>query len=160
MKTESQSGIALITTLLILVLLSALLVGFICSVNADQRLIGIDRDQNRAFYASLAGLEQLTADLGTLFNSNYAPSAAQINALTTTPPTIPDIAYVSPGGGSGYQIQYPTDAHGRPKATTRTVPSGPYEGLVGLITPYTMTSTARSLPSSEVRMRRTLQTVA
>jgi hypothetical protein len=49
---------------------------------------------------------------------------------------------------------------GRPQANTRTIPSGPYEGLVGLITPYTMTSTARSLPSSEVRMRRTLQTVA
>jgi hypothetical protein len=160
MKTQNESGIALITTLLILVLLSGLLVGFVSSVNSDQRLISIDRDQNRAFYASLAGLERLTADLGTLFNSNYAPSATQITALMATPPAISDISYISPGGGSGYQIQYPTDPQGRPLANTRTVPSGPYEGLVGLITPYTMTSTARSITRSEVRTRRTLQTVA
>ncbi len=157
---RNESGIALIATLLILVLLAALVAGFVLSVNADQRLIGVDRDQNRAFYASLAGLEKLTADLGTLFNNNYAPSTAQINALTTSPPSIPDIAFVSPGGGSGYQIQFPTDGAGRPRATTRTIPSGPYEGLVGLITPYTMTSTAHTLPAGEVRMRRTLHTVA
>ena len=160
MKTKSESGIALVASLLILVLLSGLLVGFILSVSSDQGLIGIDRDQNRAFYGSLAGLEQLTADLGTLFNVNYAPSTTQITALTTRVPTISGISFVSPGGGSGYQIEYPVDGRGRPRADTRTIPSGPYEGLVGLITPYTMTSTAHSLTGSEVRMRRTLQTVA
>ncbi len=160
MKMKTESGVALIGTLMILVLLSALFVGFILSVNADQRLIGVDRDQNRAFYAALAGLEQLTADLGTLFNTNYAPSVTQINALTATPPAIPDISFVSPGGSSGYVIQFPTDSMGRPKAETATIPSGPYEGLVGLLTPYTMTSTARTLTNSEVRMQRTLQTVA
>ena len=160
MKTKSESGIALIAALLILVLLSALCVGYILTVTSDQGLIGVDRDQNRAFYGSLAGLERLTADLGTLFSTNYAPSAAQINALTAVPPAITDISFVAPGGGSGYQIQFTTDAQGRPSATTRTIPSGPYEGLVGLITQYTMTSTAHTLTSSEVRMRRTLQTVA
>ncbi len=160
MKTRCESGIALIATLLIMVLLSALLVGFIVSINSDQSLIGNDRDQNRAFYASLAGLEQLTADLGTLFNTNYAPSVAQINALTAEVPSIPYVSYVSPGGSSGYSIEFPMDGLGRPRADTRTIPTGPYEGLVGLITPYTMTSTAHTLTGSEVRMRRTLQTVA
>jgi len=160
MKTNRESGIALIATLLILVLLSALCLGYTLTVTSDQGLIGVDRDQNRAFYGSLAGLEQLTADLGTLFNSNYAPSVAQINALTTSAPSIPYISFVSPGGGSGYQIEYPTDSYGRPKAETRTIPSGPYEGLVGLITAFTMTSTAHTMTSSEVRMRRSLQTVA
>jgi hypothetical protein len=160
MKTGSESGIALIAALLIMVLLSALLVGFIVSINSDQGLIGVDRDQNRAFYGSLAGLEQLTADLGTLFNNNYAPTVTQINALTTRLPAIPGISYVSPGGDSGYQIQFLLDAQGKPRADTRTIPSGPYEGLVGLLTQYTMTSTAHTVPGSEVRMRRTLQTVA
>jgi hypothetical protein len=160
MKTRGESGIALISTLLILVLLSALFVGFILSVNSEQKLIGVDRDQNRAFYGSLAGLERLTADLGTLFNNNYAPRVSQINALATNPPSLTGISFVSPGGGSGYQIEFPLDAQGKPRADTRTIPSGPYEGLVGLITPYTMTSTAHTLTSAEVRMRRTLQTVA
>jgi hypothetical protein len=160
MKTKSESGIALISALLILMLLSALLVGFIASINSDQGLIGIDRDQNRAYYGAQAGLERLTADLGTLFDNNYAPSTAQINALTTNPPVIPGISFVSPGGGSGYQIQFQTDAHGRPLAVSQTIPSGPYAGLVGLITQYTMTSTAHTASGGEVRMQRTLQTVA
>jgi hypothetical protein len=159
-KEHHESGVALIGALLILILLSGLLIGFVIAVNSDHTLIGVDRDHNQAFYGSLAGLEQLTADLGTLFGNNYAPSVAQINALTVQPPTIPQISFVSPGGGSGYQIEFPPDSQGRPKATTRTVPSGPYEGLVGLMTPYTMTSTARTITNSEVRMQRTLQTVA
>jgi Tfp pilus assembly protein PilX len=63
MESGSEKGIALISALLILVLLNALLVGFVLSVNSDQKLMGVDRDQNRAFYGSLAGLEKLTADL-------------------------------------------------------------------------------------------------
>jgi hypothetical protein len=160
MKIKTESGIALIATLMITVLLSALLMAFIVSVNLDQGLIGIERDQNRAFYASQAGLEKLTADLGTLFGSNYAPTTAQINALTNSSPAIPGISFISPGGGSGYQISFPTDAGGRPLATTRTVPSGPYEGLVGLITSYTMTSTTHTSTNGEARLRRSLQTVA
>jgi hypothetical protein len=160
MKLHKEAGIALVCTLLILALLAGLLLGYVMTVNSDQALIGIDRDQNRAFYGGLAGLEQLTADLGTLFESNYAPSATQINALTTRPPAVDGISYVSPGGGSGYQIEFPVDGRGRPRADTRTVPSGPYEGLVGLITTYTMTATSHTQPGGEAKMRRTLQTVA
>jgi hypothetical protein len=160
MNNKTESGIALISTLLVLVLLSSLLTAFIISVNSDQSLVGTDRDQNKAFYGSQAGLEKLTADVGTLFDGNYAPTAAQINALTNSPPSISGLSFTAPGGGSGYQITYPTGADGKPLASTRNIPSGPYEGLVGLITPYTMTSTALTLTSSEARTRRTLQTVA
>jgi hypothetical protein len=160
MKTKNESGIALISALLILVLMGVLLEGFIVAVNSDQQLIGVDREQNRAFYGALAGLEQLTANLGTLFDTNYAPRTSQIDALTATPPSLSGVSFVSPGGGSGYQISYPVDGQGKPRADTRTIPSGPYEGLVGLITPYTMTATAHTPASAEVRMQRNLQTVA
>jgi len=156
---RSESGIALITTMLVLVLLGALLTGFIVSINSDQGLIAIDRDQNRAYYAAQAGLEKLTAELGTLFDNNYAPTNAQIQALVTESPALTGISFVAPDGTSGYRIDYTLDARGRPLSTTRTIPSGPYEGLVGLITPYTMTTTAHTSTGSEVRMRRSLQTV-
>jgi hypothetical protein len=84
--------------LLILVLLAALLEGFILSINSDQELIGVDRGQTRAFYGALAGLEQLTGNLGTLFGSNYSPSVSQIDALTVDPPVIPGIQFVGPVG--------------------------------------------------------------
>jgi hypothetical protein len=160
MKNKKEDGVALISTLLVLVLLGILLEGFILAINTDQGLIGSDREQNRAFYGSLAGLEQLTADLGTLFDTNYAPSAAQIATLAVTPPNVANVSFVSPDGSSGYTIDFPRDGAGRPAANTRTVSSGPYEGLVGLITPYSMTATARTLTGAEVRMQRTLQTVA
>jgi hypothetical protein len=160
MKTENEEGIALIVTLLILVLLAALLQGFVLSVNSEQELIGVDRSRNRSFYGSLAGLEKLTADLGTLFETDYSPSTSQINALTASPPTMEGISFIAPDGGSGYEIDYPVDGNGRPDEETRTVPNGPYEGLVGLITPYTMTATARTPTGAEVQMRRSLQTVA
>ena len=41
-----------------------------------------------------------------------------------------------------------------------TVSSGPFQGLVGLATPYTMTVTARLPDGSEASLTRTLQTVA
>ena len=144
---------------MLLVLLGALLTTFIVSVNSDQSLIATDRDQNRAYYGAQAGLEKLTADIGSLFETNFQPTPAQINALATTPPTLAGISFVRPGGGSGYQIQFTTNAQGRVVSNTLTVPSGPYAGLIGQVEQYTMTSTARSLTGSEVQMQRQLQSV-
>jgi hypothetical protein len=155
MKIGNQQGIALISTLLILVLLAVLLEAFIVSVNSDQGLVGIDREQDRAFYGAMAGLEQLTSDLGTLFENNFAPSAGQIQALTDHPPAISDLTFISTEGGPGYEIvAEPTSVN------HRTIPTGPYEGLVGLIDPYTINVTARTPSGAEVQMRRSLQTVA
>jgi hypothetical protein len=159
MKLRNESGIALITALLILVLLGVLLQGFVLAVNSDQNLVSINRDHNRSFYSALAGLEQLTADIGTLFDNNYMPSNAQITALTANPPILPYTSFVSPGGGSGYQITYPKTAGGLPRADNVTIPSGPYEGLIGQLTPFTITATAKTGAGAEVRMQRTLQTV-
>jgi Tfp pilus assembly protein PilX len=152
MKTTSESGIALVTALLVLVLLGAVLVGYVVTVNSDQSLITVDRDQNRAYYAAQAGLEKLTASLGTLFDTNYAPTDAQINALTATPPVLTGVSFVSPGGGSGYQISKSSE-------TWMQVPHGTYTGLKGRITKYVMTSTAHTSGGGEVRMQRQLQTV-
>jgi hypothetical protein len=160
MRDKRQSGIALATTLLILALLSAMLVGFMLLVTTDQQLSGVNKDEGTTFYGAEAGMEKLTADLGTLFDDNYAPSGAQVNALTQTPPPIPGVQYVGSTGGSGYQIAFPTDGNGNPLPATRTILSGPYQGLVGLLTPYTLTVTARTLSGSEVKLQRSVQTVA
>ncbi len=45
-------------------------------------------------------------------------------------------------------------------AAGSTISAGPYQGFRGIITPYNITVTARSRGGAEVRMRRTLQTVA
>jgi hypothetical protein len=156
-----QSGIALLTTILLMLLMSSLLVGFILLINSGQKLSGINSDYGKAFYAAEAGMEKLTADLGTLFDANYAPPIAQINALQTAPPVIPDIAYVNGNGTPGYTITSPnpTDAAGNYLPTVTQIQSGAYQGMTALATPYILSVTAHTTSGSEVKLQRTTQTV-
>ena len=86
-RTADESGVALITARLAVMLMSALMVGMFAALATDQRSHAVDRDQTQAYAAAHAGLEKLTSDLAGLFNSDVSPSVAQINALTANPPT-------------------------------------------------------------------------
>jgi hypothetical protein len=165
-RPTDETGIALVTALLAVMLISGLMAGMFAAIQADQRGSAIDRDQTQAYAAAHAGLEQLTSSLATLFVTDVSPSVTQINTLAATPPDIPGFEFVAPGGvaGSGYAISY-TDANGDNIPDTNAnadITTGPLTGFRGLITPYIMTVTARSTGSghSEVRLRRGLQTVA
>jgi hypothetical protein len=159
LTSRNDTGAALISSLLILVLMAGLTAGLTALVITDTRVRMLDNTRTQSFYVAHAGLEKLTADLGDLFSSNFAPTGAQINALTTTPPAL-GAQWLQPDGSSGYTINFPTDASGNPAATAMTVLSGPFQGLVGLATPYQMTATARLPDGSEASLTRTLQTVA
>ena len=165
-----EEGVALLITLMVLMLVSALMVGFVAAIIADTRASGLDRDQTQAYAASHAGLEQITSDLATLFVTDFSPSTAQIAALRATPPVLPGFTFIAPGGGagSGYWVQPrftdPVTGNPRPEDLVNgsAITAGPYQGFRGIITPYDITVTARSTGAAgaEVRMRRTLQTVA
>jgi len=45
---DDESGMALITVFMVLMLASALMVGFFATIVADQKSNGIDRDQTQA----------------------------------------------------------------------------------------------------------------
>jgi hypothetical protein len=159
-QSKNESGIALVITLLLMLLLLSLVSGFIVLVMSGQQLTGLTNGQTRAFYGAEAGMEKMTADLGTLFDSTYAPPAVALNAITAAPPAnLAGITYVATDGTSGYKLQYPQDTNGNPVATNQTIKSGAYQGMVGLITPYTLTVTARTSSGAEVMLRRTTQTV-
>ena len=163
MKTKTQSGIALATTLIVLFLVVALVVGFSWMVLLDQRLGGVNGAEQYTFYGAEAGLEKLTGDLATLFENDSAPSGAEVNALATAPlaPTIAGIQYLNPNGSLGYQITFPTDASGNPLATDAVIQSGTYQGMSAQLTPYTLTVTSQNAVShSEIRLTRNVQTVA
>jgi hypothetical protein len=170
---DNESGVALLSAILVLMLMSALLVGFITMVNSDQAASGINRDQTQAYAAAHAGVEKLTSDLGQMFQTNFSPTNAQVDALAAAAnePVLNGIQYQRPDGTSGYRIAYtdrvgPTGVapgDGNPDLERwdgSSIKSGPYEGLVGLITPYTVEVTAKTTGNAEVRMRRTVQTVA
>lgn len=164
-----ESGMAIITALLVLMMASALMAGMFAALLANQQSHATDRDQSVAYAAAHAGLEKLTASLAGLFAIDFSPSAAQLGVIDNTPPTITGFEYTAPGGvtGSGYQITFTPDPGpgantGNPLAFPSTdITTGPFEGFKGLVTPYTITVTARSTTGrSEVRLRRELQTVA
>jgi len=164
----SESGMAIITAILVLMLASGLLAGMFAAVFADAKSHATDRDQTQAYAAAHAGLEKLTSNLGTLFDADFSPSAAQVNAIDDVAPAIPFFEFTAPGGavGSGYVVSFTPDTSPGNVGNPRPVPdlditTGPFEGLKGLITPYTVTVTARSSTgNSEVRLRREIQTVA
>jgi len=155
-----DAGIALLTTLLLLFLMSSLLVGFSVLLYSNQKLSGSNDQQVRAFYAAEAGMEQLTAGLGNIFDQTYSPGIGQINALETTPPTLPGISYTKGDGTAGYLITPQAfDANGNPAPTITTINSGTYQGMTALATTYTLMVNARTTSGQEVTLKRTTQTV-
>jgi hypothetical protein len=161
---RKQSGIALITTLLLLLLMSAMVVGFMLLVTEGQRLSGLNNEQSKAFYGAESGMEKLTADLGTLFAANYAPTGPQVNALASNPPVLPasaGVTYVDALGNTTYTITFPKDGNGNPLAAFNQIKSGasPYQGMTALETTYTLTVAARTLTGGDAKLVRTTQTV-
>jgi hypothetical protein len=159
-RFRNETGVALLTTILLMLLMSSLLVGFVLLITQGQRMSGMNNDYSRGFYAAEAGMEKMTADLGTLFDKNYLPTAAQLAAISAQPPVLSGVDYLQFDGTSGYRLDYPGQP-GAPIANVTQIKSGtsPYQGMTALATPYTLTVNARTAQGTEVKLQRTTQTV-
>jgi PilX N-terminal len=178
-----ERGMALMLVLMIMMLLSALMIGFMTSIMADTRSSGVDRDETQAYAVAHAGMEKLTSDLATLFLTDYSPNGTQISARAQYAPVMPGFTYTDPDGSTGYKVQFTAKTIGNPntcklggchsvqtpttetpvpddETTSTTIAAGPYQGFKGLVTHYNIMVTAKSTGGSEIRMRRELQTVA
>lgn len=135
----SSRGFTLIAALLIMLLMSGLAVGLMYLASNEVSMGGNDQEQNLANYGAEAGMEELTANLYTLYQSGTNPTGAQIQALAATPPSnalIPNMTY-------NQVITYNQDANGNPVASGyNPVSSGPNQGLIAEIIPMTMQVTA------------------
>jgi hypothetical protein len=156
-----ERGIALVAVLLVLMMTSALLSGFLFTATTDVQLRAVDRSRTRALYAAHGAIEKLTADLGDLFATDFAPRTTDLDAIEAAPPVMERMSFTA-DDGLGYTIVpvNGVDGAGNPRAASGTVESGPYEGFVGLITPYWLWVTAHGADGAEVRLRRRLQTVS
>jgi len=167
-RNRREQGMALITALLVLLLISSMIVGMSFLVLTDQKLGGNNADRQKAFYGAEAGMESLTTALQDGFSNNYALSAADITNIVantqTTTTNLPGMQFLNPDGTNGFMINFTADTSannlGNPTAVSHTILSGTYAGLIGLLTPYTLQVTSRTPMGSEVRLQRTVQTVA
>ena len=163
MRIERQKGVALITALLVLIMISAIVVGMCWMVMTDQRLGGNNKSREIAFYGAEAGMEKLTTDVANQFATKGSLGAADVAAIEgLEPTTLPGIQYLNGAGNSTYTIQFVPDANGNPKASNATIlPPSPYAGMQGLITPFTLTVAAQNTSTgSEVKLQRQVQLVA
>jgi Tfp pilus assembly protein PilX len=159
-RFRREAGVALMTSLLLLFLMSSLLVGFCILLVSNQQLAGSNNDEVTAFYSAEAGLEEMTAKLGDLFAQTYSPTASQINTIQQAPPSITGISFLNGDGSSGYTItSAAVDSNGNPAPTIATIKSGTYAGMTALLTEYTMVVNARTTTGREVKLQRTTQTV-
>jgi Tfp pilus assembly protein PilX len=136
-KSQLRSkGFTLVAALLMLLLMSGIAVGLMYMVNSEAHIGGNDVNYNVAYYSAESGMEKLTADLATLYQSSQAPIPANITNLTNFPPTAM--------GNMNYteSITWTPDANGNPISNWSTISSGNNYGLKALIVPYTLTVNA------------------
>ena len=79
MRNRREQGMAMVTALLVLLLISAMIVGMSWLVLTDKKLGGNNADRQTAFYGAEAGMEALTTQLQSSFVNNYAMSAGDID---------------------------------------------------------------------------------
>ena len=161
MRVKRENGIALLTVMLILILVSAMVVGMSWMVMTDQRLNGNNQSRETAFYGAEAGMEKLTADVGNIFAVKGAITGADLTTPpVTVPPTIQGIQYLDSTGASTYQVTC-NGCPGAPVSTNATIlPPSPYAGMQGLITPFTLTVASQTGTGSEVKLQRQIQLVS
>jgi Tfp pilus assembly protein PilX len=158
-QRRDERGVALIMTLLVMALMSALLIGFSAVVASDQRYRSVDRDRVRAFYAAQSGLEKLSADLANQFRTDVSLTAEQLQALGENPPPVPDATFTT-GSEDGLAYAVTSIPLGEGENKWNTIASGPYEGLMAAKERYLLNSSVRTTSGGEVHLQREVESVA
>lgn len=146
--------------LMVMLLMSALLIGFTTMVMSDQRFRGIDKDRNRAYYGAQSGLEKLTVDLGNLFLANVAPTPAQIANLANNPPAIPNVTFTAAAPLVPYGATLLTCDNQGNTTCNGTIQNGPYQGLIALKKIYGLDAITKTANGGEVHLTRKVESVA
>jgi hypothetical protein len=155
-EKKNPSGIALIVTLLTLTILSLMAVGFFFMLTSDEQNASSGSANGTAFYGAQAAIENASSQLMQLFSHNAEPTAGQVNALDTQPPSIPGVTFPS-----GVNISFPTNSSGGLLSSYGEIEGqGPLAGLEGDITPLTLTAIADGPDNTQVELVQQVQLVS
>src|SRR5215472_8265334 len=139
---RTQSGYALLSTLILLFILTAIAIGMFYSSLSERNNATADIEHNNAFYGAEAAMEKMTADLGTLYQNEKSPPIADINGITTAShyTLIPDANFRE------YAIPVPSspDNPTMPDRVVQTISSGPNAGLYAQLIRMTLSATAET----------------
>src|SRR4029077_11237364 len=151
MSHNNSRGFTLIAALMLTILLSGGAVGLLYMVSNEARMGGNDLEGNLAYYGAEAGIENLTSELSQLYQSSQSPNSASLQALVNSSnyPTavsganITSMNYVEtinwPATKTdGTPCPNPPD----PCGSWDIVGSGPNQGMVATLIPFTLQVTA------------------
>ncbi|HTC94113.1 MAG TPA: PilX N-terminal domain-containing pilus assembly protein [Terriglobales bacterium] len=160
-ENSAARGIALITTLLLLILLSALATAFVMAVNTENRMQGNDKGNTQAYYGAEAGMEKMMIDLNGLYSNFASPSVAQIQGLSASSSCTGSCPFPSISGMQYTEYSFSTTPSatnpGQPQTWPSTVQAGPNQGLIADVIPISLSVTAKTNSSEEVRMIRNVE---
>jgi len=153
--TRLQRGVALVSVLLMLAMMSAMAVALVYKVNHEQHLQAADSGNTAAYYGAEAGMEKMMADLSQLYAQIAAPTNCDIATLQNNPPpqsavgsTYPEYVFNVPVAGGGCVA---------PPTTVQTISSGPNAGLQAGIVRMSLQVTADSRAGDEARLIRSVE---
>ena len=153
--SKPQKGVALVSVLLMLAMMSAMAVALVYKVNHEQRLQSADSGNTAAYYGAEAGMERMMADLSLLYAKTAAPTNCDITSLQNNPPpqaavgsTYPEYVFNVPAAGGGCVA---------PPTTVQTISSGPNAGLQAGIVRMSLQVTADSKAGDEARLIRSVE---
>src|SRR5262249_5509908 len=145
-RSRRQSGYALLSTLILLFILTAIAIGMFYSSLSERNNATADMEHNKAFYGAEAAMEKMTADLGTLYQNEKSPPIADIDRITTAShyPLVRDVNFKE------YAIQLRASPANptMPDGIVQTISSGPNAGLYAQLIRMTLSATAETAGSA------------
>jgi len=155
-KSQRRSrGFTLIAALLVMILLSAVAIGLVYMATNEGRMSANEQQDNVSYYQAESGMEKLTSDLASLYQTSLAPTAGQITALQYQTPSASLL-----GGYVNMQelITWPnSDGNGNPIGTWNTVHGGQNAGLYAEIVPLTLNVNATGPTGASVNITRNIE---
>jgi hypothetical protein len=149
--SAGEHGAALLISILLMALLSAIALGVLAVVTSDTRIAGSDLKRTEACYASAAAIEKMTNDFSALFAHTSRPSDVQLHNIELNYPTeLTNEGYTFPDHTLLLNSAALTAMGTNP---TVTIPYGPFGGLIANLKPYTLTTTAQS-PMAQCKLTR------
>jgi hypothetical protein len=158
---SSESGAALVTSILILGMLSAIAITVLAVVSKESQIAGSDLKRTQAFYAAAAGIEKMTSDFNGLFLRTSRPTGPQLLRIQNSPP--PELAT------EGYTMNQLIGLDGNTLTRMQetqgildgsyprvTIQGGPFNGLSASVAPYILSSMATGVDGTEVALTRSM----
>lgn len=129
-KAADEKGSALLLALLITLIFSVLGLALATLGLTEGNIAGNWRSYSAAFYGAEAGIESGIVNLKDRLSKTPTPTTAQLNAIVAPALNNPKLSFIP--GGFLVMSAGPTYA--------ASMPSGPYGGLSGLVSPYQIIS--------------------